>query len=146
MTATIIDGRALGKEMRAEMREDVRHYVQVHGRAPGLAIVRVEGDPASGVYSKAILRLAEDLGVDARLESLPATASENELKELLLRLNGDEAMQGVIVQMPLPAHIPQKTVADTLSPAKDIDGISPMSAGNLFLGVPTFLPSTAAAV
>lgn len=146
MTATIIDGKALGLTIRAELREDIRHYTEVRGQAPGLVIVRVEGDAASGVYSKAILRIAADIGVQARLEALPATASADELHALLVQLNTDSATQGIIVQMPLPPHLSQKMVADTIAMEKDIDGISPQSAGNLFLGLPSFLPSTAAAV
>ncbi len=146
MTATILDGRAMGMEIRAELREDIRRYVEVRGQAPGLVIVRVGGDAASGVYSKAILRIAADIGVQARLEQLPEVTSADELHALLLQLNSDPATQGIIVQMPLPAHLSQNMVADTIAMEKDIDGISPQSAGNLFLGLPSFLPSTAAAV
>ncbi len=146
MTATILDGRAMSMEIRAELREDVRRYLQICGRLPGLVIVRVGADAASGVYSKAILRVAQDVGVEARLEQLPALTSSDELRSLLLHLNNDPEVQGIIVQMPLPGHLSQKIVADTISVEKDIDGISPQSAGNLFLGVPGFLPSTAAAV
>jgi methylenetetrahydrofolate dehydrogenase (NADP+)/methenyltetrahydrofolate cyclohydrolase len=146
VTATVLDGRAMGKEIRAELRADVRRYVQVQGRAPGLVIVLVGGDPASGVYSKAILRIADDIGVSAHLEQLPEQLASDALREKLLAFNEDEAVNGIIVQMPLPAHLSQRMVADTITPAKDIDGISPKSAGNLFLGLPSFLPSTAAAV
>jgi len=136
----------MGMEIRAELREDIRRYTETRAQAPGLVIVRVEGDAASGVYTKAILRIASDVGVQARLESLPATASADELYALLVHLNSDPATQGIIVQMPLPPHLSQKMVADTIAMEKDIDGISPHSAGNLFLGLPSFLPSTAAAV
>ena len=146
MTATILDGRAMGMAIRAELREDIRCYVQERGQAPGLVIVRVGGDAASGVYSKAILRIADDVGVQARLEQLPVAASSDELRSLLLYLNNDTATHGIIVQMPLPGHLSQKMVVDTIAVEKDIDGISPQSAGNLFLGLPSFLPSTAAAV
>ncbi len=146
MTATLVDGRAMGNAIRVELREEVKRYVQERGQAPGLVIVRVGGDAASGVYSKAILRIANDIGVTARLEQLPALTSSDELRSLLLHLNADDATQGIIVQMPLPGHLAQKMVVDTIAPEKDIDGISPQSAGNLFLGVPSFLPSTAAAV
>src|SRR5207249_8602635 len=77
---------------------------------------------------------------------LPTRISPDELQAILQRLNRDETVQGIIVQMPLPGHLSQKMVADTVSASKDIDGISPRSAGNLFLGLPSFLPSTAAAV
>ncbi len=146
MTAHILDGRAMGAEIRAELREDIRAYSQLQGRPPGLAIVLVGGDAASSVYSKAILRVANDVGVAARLEQLSAQVSPDELRAMLIHLNNDEATQGIIVQMPLPTHLAQKMVADTIASSKDIDGISPRSAGNLFLGLPSFLPSTAAAV
>ena len=146
MTATLIDGRAMGQAIRAELREDVQAYTQLRNVPPGLAIVLVGGDTASGVYSKAIVRIADEIGVKARLEQLPALTSPDELRSLLLHLNSDTQVNGMIVQMPLPAHLSQKMVADTLASEKDIDGICPRSAGNLFLGLPSFLPSTAAAV
>ncbi len=146
MTAHIIDGRAMGAEIKAELRYDVARYIQEQGRPPNLVIVQVEGDSASGVYSKAILRIAGEVGINARLEQLPANISSDELRNTLLQLNHDEALQGVIVQMPLPAHLSQQMVANTLDASKDIDGISPRSAGNLFLSLPSLLPSTAAAV
>jgi methylenetetrahydrofolate dehydrogenase (NADP+)/methenyltetrahydrofolate cyclohydrolase len=146
VTAQIIDGRAMGAVIKAELQDEIRRYIQVKGRAPGLVIVRVGGDAASGVYSKAILRVAEEVGIKASLEQLPTITPADELRSILLRLNNDETTQGIIVQMPLPAHLSQKMVADTVSASKDIDGISPRSAGNLFLGLPSFLPSTAAAV
>jgi len=146
VTAEILDGRALGAEIKAELRDEVRRYLQERGRPPGLAIVRVGGDAASGMYSKAILRVAEDVGVRASLEELPEQTSADELLAMLQYLNVDEAIQGILVQMPLPPHLSQQMVADTVASEKDIDGISPRSAGNLFLGLPSFLPSTAAAV
>jgi len=152
LTAKILDGRAMSAQIRAELRDEVRRFAErqqaqgKEGQAPGLVIVRVGGDAASGVYSKAILRVAEDVGVNARLEQLPASTSADALRALLVRLNNDQFVHGVIVQMPLPAHLSQKMVADTIAADKDIDGISARSAGNLFLGLPSFLPSTAAAV
>ena len=146
MTAHILDGRAMGAEIRAELRDDVQRYVLKQGRPPGLVVVLVGGDAASGVYSKAILRIANDVGVQATLEQLPEQTALNDLRARLLELNRDDGVQGIIVQMPLPPHLPQQMVADTIASAKDIDGISPRSAGNLFLGLPSFLPSTAAAV
>ncbi len=146
MTATIIDGRAMGMAIRAELRADIQKYTQLRTVPPGLVIVRVGGDAASGVYAKAILRIADDIGVKARLEQLAEQTSPDELRSLLLHLNADAEVNGVIVQMPLPAHLSQNMVADTVAMEKDIDGICPRSAGNLFLGLPSFLPSTAAAV
>ena len=146
MTAQILDGRAMGAEIKAELRADIQRYVEVRGRPPGLVIVRVGDDVASAVYSKAILRLANDVGIRAMLAQLPEHTSPEELRSTLLQLDGDETTQGIIVQMPLPEHLPQRMVADTIVSSKDIDGISPRSAGNLFLGLPSFLPATAASV
>jgi methylenetetrahydrofolate dehydrogenase (NADP+)/methenyltetrahydrofolate cyclohydrolase len=146
MTAQIIDGKALAGELRAELRADVARYVQQIGQAPEVVVVRVGGDAASGVYSKAILRAAEGVGLNARLEQLPTRLSAEELQTLLHELNASPQTRGIIVQMPLPGHLSQQMVADTVQAEKDIDGISPRSAGNLFLGLPSFLPATAAAV
>lgn len=136
----------MGAEIKAELRADIETYVHEQGVPPGLVIVRVGSDTASGMYSKAILRVAEEIGLQARLDQLPTRISPDELRAMLQQLNCDEAVQGIIVQMPLPGHLSQKMVADIISSTKDIDGISPRSAGNLFLGLPSFLPATAAAV
>jgi methylenetetrahydrofolate dehydrogenase (NADP+)/methenyltetrahydrofolate cyclohydrolase len=146
MMATILSGRAMSAELKVELREDVQRYLERSDSVPGLVIVRVEGDAASGVYSKSILRIANEIGVQARLELLPDTTTSAELRSMLLALNSDNSVHGIIVQMPLPAHLPQEIVANTIAAEKDIDGISPLSAGRLSLGVPGFLPSTAAAV
>jgi methylenetetrahydrofolate dehydrogenase (NADP+)/methenyltetrahydrofolate cyclohydrolase len=136
----------MGAQVKAELRQEVEQYRRKLGKAPGLVIVQVGGDAASGLYSKALLRAAQDIGLSARMEQLPTRTTPDELRGLLLFLNQDAETQGIIVQMPLPGHLSQKMVADTISSAKDIDGISPRSAGNLFLGLPSFLPATVAAV
>lgn len=146
MTARILDGRAMGAQIKEELRAEIARYKNIQGCPPGLVIVRVGSDAASGLYSKALLRAAEEIGLAARMESLPMRTTPDELRAVLLGLNNDETVQGIIVQMPLPGHLSQKMVADTISSSKDIDGISPRSAGNLFLGLPSFLPATAAAV
>ena len=146
MTARVIDGKVMAAELRTELRADIEKYIQRQGQTPEVVVVRVGGDTASGVYSKAILRAAEGVGLAARLEQMPTRTSAEELQELLNQLNANPRTRGIIVQMPLPAHLSQQTVADTVVAEKDIDGISPRSAGNLFLGLPGFLPATAAAV
>ncbi|MGH2493456.1 MAG: bifunctional 5,10-methylenetetrahydrofolate dehydrogenase/5,10-methenyltetrahydrofolate cyclohydrolase [Ktedonobacteraceae bacterium] len=146
MTARILDGRAMGAQIKEELRADIARFAREQGRTPGLVIARVGNDTASGVYSKAILRVADEVGLAARMEQLAARTTPDELRSTLIRLNNDVTVQGIIVQMPLPAHLSQKMVIDTISSNKDIDGISPRSAGNLFLGLPSFLPATAAAV
>jgi putative two-component system protein, hydrogenase maturation factor HypX/HoxX len=146
LAAEILDGRPISAEILEQLRSAVRYTLEKQGQAPGLVMVRVGGDVASEVYSKAILRMAKDVGITARLEHVPVHTSADELRTLLLRLNHDQAVHGILVQMPLPAHLSQKIVAETIASSKDIDGISSHRAGNLFLGLPGFLPSTAAAV
>ncbi len=146
MTARILDGRSLSAELRGELRANVERYQQRYEQAPGLVIVRVEGYAASAVYGKAILRLAKEVGVLARLELLPPQTTAQALQAALQQLNQDHTTHGILVEMPLPAHLEQSIVANTIAPEKDIDGISPLSAGKLLLGEPGFLPSTAAAV
>ena len=145
-TAAILDGQAISAEIKAQVRAEVRRFVEQQGRAPGLAIVRVGADASSGVYSKVILRMAEEVGITAHLEHVPADTSADEVHALLVQLNHDRAIHGMLVQMPLPAHLSHTLVAETLAPSKDIDGISPLSTGNLLLGLPGFVPATAAAV
>jgi len=146
LTAQIIDGKALAAELRAELRLDVETYIQQQHEVPTVVVVRVGGDAASGVYTRAILRAAEGVGMAARLEQMPARTSSEELQALLKTLNDDRPTHGIIVQMPLPGQLSQQMVAETMLAEKDIDGISLRSAGNLFLGLPSFLPATAAAV
>ena len=146
MTAAILDGRAMSAEMKSQISAEVHRYVEQQGLAPGLEIVRIGAEAASVVYSQAILRMAGDVGIIARLEQLPLHTSADELHALLVQLNHDQAIHGILVQMPLPAHLSHTMVAATIAPSKDIDGISPLSSGNLLLGLPGFLPSTAAAV
>src|SRR6266704_585947 len=133
MRAEILDGRAMSAEIKAQVRGEVRYTVGKQGQAPGLVIVRVEGDESSGVYSKAILRVAEDVGINARLEQLPMHTSAEELRSLLVQLNNDQTVHGILVQMPLPAHLSQKMVAETIASNTDIDGISQHRARKLFL-------------
>ena len=146
MTAKILDGRTMSEEIKAQVRGEVRRFVEKQEQASGLVMVRVGGEAASRVYSKAILRAAEEVGITARLEQLPVDTSADEVRARLLRLNHDQVVHGLLVQMPLPVHLSHTLVAATIAPSKDIDGISPHSAGNLLLGLPGFLPATAAAV
>jgi methylenetetrahydrofolate dehydrogenase (NADP+)/methenyltetrahydrofolate cyclohydrolase len=132
--------------LKEELQEDVARFARTYSTVPGLVIVRIGNDSASGVYSKAILRAADEVGLRARMDQLASRTTPDELRSALIQLNNDVTVQGIIVQMPLPAHLSQKMVIDTINAQKDIDGISPRSAGNLFLGLPSFLPATAAAV
>ena len=131
MTATILDGRALARTMRGEIKQQVAAFVDAQGWAPGIAVVQVGEDPSSSWYVRQIKKSFTKAGMAFALHTLPADAQAGSLTGLLSELNADARTSGVIVQMPLPKHLPQSLVTDTLDAAKDVDGIHPMSAGRL---------------
>ncbi len=147
MPAQILDGRTLGAAIKAELKVRAKQRAEELGWPPGLAIVRVGEEAASGVYIKQLLRVAAEIGVEARLIALESeTIDDDTLGEEIARLNEDAHIQGIIVQMPLPPHLSQQAAANAILSTKDVDGISPRSAGNLFLGLPSLVPSTCAAI
>ena len=147
MPAQILDGRTLGAIIKEELKAKARKRAEELGWPPGLAIVRVGEDPASAVYTRQLLRVAAELGIEAQLVTLESDHTLDEtLAEEITRLNNDVHVQGILLQMPLPTHLSQQSAANAISATKDVDGISPRSAGNLFLGLPSFVPSTSAAI
>jgi methylenetetrahydrofolate dehydrogenase (NADP+) / methenyltetrahydrofolate cyclohydrolase len=137
MSAHIIDGKALAAKVREEVAADVAELGRV-----GLTTVLVGDDPASHVYINLKQKAAQDVGIDAHDIRLPAETSEEELLALLAELNADDSVDGLLVQLPLPDHIDEPTIIEALDPAKDIDGITPINAGRLYLGRPTLVPGT----
>ncbi len=134
MTAQTLDGRALAKTISEEIAADVAQFREQHGWEPGIAVVQVGADPASSWYVKQIQRSFGRAGMRCDLRELPAATSAADLTALLAALNADARTNGVIVQMPLPEHLPQSLVTDVLDPAKDVDGIHPLNAGKLMQG------------
>ncbi len=134
MTAQTLDGRALAKTISEEIAADVAQFREQHGWEPGIAVVQVGADPASSWYVKQIQRSFGRAGMRCDLRELPADTSAADLTALLAALNADARTNGVIVQMPLPEHLPQSLVTDVLDPAKDVDGIHPLNAGKLLQG------------
>jgi methylenetetrahydrofolate dehydrogenase (NADP+)/methenyltetrahydrofolate cyclohydrolase len=137
MTATLIDGRALG----AKVREEVAGSVAAHGPV-GLATVLVGDDPASHIYINLKQKAAQEAGMEARDLKLPTDTSEEELLATIAELNADDDIDGLLVQLPLPDHIDENRVIEAIAPAKDVDGIHPVNAGRLYLGRPTLVPGT----
>ena len=131
MTAEILDGKALSRTMAKEIKSDVAAFSEENGWSPGIAVVQVGEDPASSWYVRQIERSAKRAGISYALHTLDASTQADELLTLLRDLNKDSRTSGVIVQMPLPKHLPQSLVTDTLDPAKDVDGITPINAGRL---------------
>ena len=131
MSAEILDGRGLSRAMAKEIKADVAAFSEANGWAPGIAVVQVGEDPASSWYVRQIDRSASRAGINFALHTLDTDAEAEELLTLLRDLNDDSRTNGVIVQMPLPKHLSQSLVTDTLDPAKDVDGITPINAGRL---------------
>jgi methylenetetrahydrofolate dehydrogenase (NADP+) / methenyltetrahydrofolate cyclohydrolase len=137
VTATLIDGKALGAKVRAEVAASVAELGHV-----GLATVLVGDDPASHIYIDLKQKAAQEAGMEARDLKLPADLSEEELLATIAELNDDDTVDGLLVQLPLPDHIDENRVIEAISPAKDVDGIHPLNAGRLYLGRPTLVPGT----
>ena len=130
-----------GKELAARVRADVARDVAALGHV-GLATVLVGDDPASHVYIAAKHKAAIEAGIDARDVRLPADTTEDEVLALVDRLNNDDEVDGILVQLPLPSHVDETKVTYAVAPAKDVDGFHPVNAGNLYLGTPIHVPAT----
>lgn len=133
----LMDGAALAARMREEVKDDVAELGHV-----GLATVLVGDDPASDVYIRLKHKASEAAGIEAIDHRLPATTPEDELIELVEALNADDSVDGILVQTPLPDHIDEARVMRTIDPMKDVDGLHPVSAGQLYLGQQTLVPAT----
>jgi len=142
MTAKIIDGRGLAKSMRIGFRDRVARLTGQSGAAPGLAVVLVGEDPASAVYVANKIRACEDVGIRSVTHRLPANLTNAELLGLIVELNADPAIHGILVQLPLPRHIDMGRVLQTISPEKDVDGFHLYNVGGLVVGETVFSPCT----
>ena len=141
MTAELIDGVALSKKLRADVAVRAA-ALRAHGVVPGLSVVLVGDNPASQVYVRNKVKACEDSGLHSVLERYPATLAETELLGRIDALNRDPAIHGILVQLPLPAHIDAHKVIEAISPEKDVDGFHVASAGALMVGQPGFWPCT----
>jgi methylenetetrahydrofolate dehydrogenase (NADP+)/methenyltetrahydrofolate cyclohydrolase len=141
MTASLIDGNALAKRVRAEVAGRTE-ALRARGIQPHLAVILVGEDPASQVYVKHKVADSEQTGLKATLERYPATMQEGELLARIRALNEDKGVHGILVQLPLPKHMDTHKVIETISPAKDVDGFHVASAGALMVGQPGFWPCT----
>ncbi|MBN9371606.1 bifunctional methylenetetrahydrofolate dehydrogenase/methenyltetrahydrofolate cyclohydrolase FolD [Hydrogenophaga sp. YM1] len=141
MTAQLIDGNALSRQLRADVAQRVQ-ALRNRGLTPGLAVILVGDNPASQVYVRNKVKACEDTGMHSVLETWPATLSEAELLARVQAMNQDPTIHGILVQLPLPAHIDAQKVIEAISPAKDVDGFHVASAGALMTGLPGFWPCT----
>ena len=141
MTAQTIDGNALSRQLRADVQNRTA-ALRARGTTPGLAVVLVGDNPASQVYVRNKVKACEDAGLHSVLEKYDAALSEVDLLARVEALNNDPAIHGILVQLPLPAHIDAQKVIEAISPAKDVDGFHIASAGALMTGMPGFWPCT----
>lgn len=141
MTAQLIDGNALSCQLRTQVSERVA-ALKAQGLTPGLAVVLVGDNPASQVYVRNKVKACEDTGMHSVLEKYDASLTEAELLARVEALNNDPTIHGILVQLPLPAHIDAHKVIEAISPAKDVDGFHVASAGALMVGQPGFWPCT----
>ncbi|TAL23653.1 MAG: bifunctional methylenetetrahydrofolate dehydrogenase/methenyltetrahydrofolate cyclohydrolase FolD [Aquabacterium sp.] len=141
MTAQLIDGNALSKQIRADLARRTADLTAA-GLQPGLAVILVGEDPASQVYVRNKVKACEDAGMRSVLEKYDATLGEADLLARIAALNADATVHGILVQMPLPRHIDPHKVIEAISTTKDVDGYSTLSAGELMAGLPGFRPCT----
>ncbi len=146
MAARVIDGKAVAAAVRERVRVDVAAYVEETGRTPTLATVIVGDDPASEIYVANKHRACEDVGMNSVHHGLEAATGEEELLELVRALGADEEVDGILVQLPVPAHIDSDAVVAAIDPGKDVDGLTPANAGLLAHGTPGLVPCTPAGV
>ncbi|EKU30532.1 bifunctional methylenetetrahydrofolate dehydrogenase/methenyltetrahydrofolate cyclohydrolase FolD [Alcaligenes faecalis] len=142
MSARIIDGKKLSTAIKADVAERVAKLKQTHGIQAGLTVVLVGEDPASQVYVRNKGLACEAAGLKSEIIRLPADTTETKLLALITRLNQDSSVHGILVQLPLPAHLDEHKVIETIAPHKDVDGFHVSNAGMLMTGKPLFAPCT----
>ena len=146
MTAQLIDGNATAKAMRESIKERVDSRLEQGKRAPGLAVILVGTDPASQVYVSHKRKDCEQVGINSKAFDLPATTSQQELLDLIDQLNNDNDVDGILVQLPLPAGLKSDEILERIDPTKDVDGFHPFNVGRLAQRMPLLRPCTPAGV
>ncbi len=142
MTATRIDGKAFAAKLRERVGEAALGFAEKVGRKPGLAVVLVGEDPASQVYVRSKGKATVAANMESFEHKLPESTTQQELEALVDQLNADDAVDGILVQLPLPKHLDEQAVVDRITPAKDVDGLTPVSTGRLALGLKGLVPCT----
>jgi len=142
MTAQIIRGAEVAKQIREELQKEIAELKEKHNVVPGLVTVLVGADPASQVYVGQKEKTSKDLGIYSERYDLPADTGQEELLALIDKLNKDPKINGILVQLPLPKHLNEGEVLYTIDPKKDVDGFHPVNVGKLMIGEPEYLPCT----
>jgi methylenetetrahydrofolate dehydrogenase (NADP+)/methenyltetrahydrofolate cyclohydrolase len=142
MTARLIDGKAFAAGLRERVAESAAEFASRTGRPPGLAVVLVGDHPPSAAYVRSKAKTTREAGMESFEHRLPADVSQGQLMALVDELNADPAVDGILVQLPLPPHIDEQSVILRIEPAKDVDGFHPMNAGRLAVGLEALVPCT----
>jgi methylenetetrahydrofolate dehydrogenase (NADP+)/methenyltetrahydrofolate cyclohydrolase len=142
MTAKIIDGKAMAAQIREEVKDEVAELTAKYGKAPGLEVILIGDNPASAIYVRNKGRACENVGIRSETHHLPSTVSTKEVLDLIDRLNTDETVHGLFVQLPVPDQVDEKALQRRISPAKDVDGLNPVNVGLLSLGEDCLVPAT----
>lgn len=142
MTAKIIDGKSLATQMRAEIAAEIKARKQSGHREPGLAVILVGEDPASSIYVRNKRQACEQVGIKSVFHALPSTVNEAELRSLIDQLNKNNDIDGILLQLPLPAHIDSDEILELIDPHKDVDGFHPYNLGRLAQRRPLLRPCT----
>lgn len=143
--AQIIDGKKISAEIKEELKEQAAQLKKA-GINGTLAVIQVGDDPASGVYVRNKKKACEYIGIGSQSYELPESTTQKELLTLIEKLNQDDAVNGILVQLPVPAHIDEKTIINAISPSKDVDGFHPQSVGSLAIGQEGFVSCTPAGI
>jgi len=146
MAATIVDGKAIAQQVRADVAREVAAFTEQTGAPPGLATVLVGDDPASDVYISGKQRASAEVGIEGFDHRLPAGSSQEEVADLLRRLDDDLRVNGIILQLPVPDQLDAAALTALIDPSKDVDGLTPVSAGLLAQGRPGLRPATPSGV
>ena len=146
MTAQIISGTEIAKEIREELKQEITELKEKHNVVPGLVTVLVGADPASQVYVGAKEKTSQELGIYSERHDLPAETTQEELLALIDKLNKDSKINGILVQLPLPKHLNEGQVLYAIDPKKDVDGFHPVNVGKLMIGEPDYMPCTPAGI
>lgn len=146
MTAQIINGSEIAKQIREELRQEIAQLKAEHNLIPGLVTVLVGGDPASQVYVGQKEKTSKELGIYSERYDLTEKTTQQELIALVNKLNNDPKIHGILVQMPLPEHLNEREVLFAIDPKKDVDGFHPVNLGKLMIGEPDYLPCTPAGI
>ncbi len=144
--AEIISGKECSAHVRAQITDEVREFEREHGYVPGLTVIIVGENPASQVYVRNKKRACLDVGMNSEVIEMPQTTAESELLECIERLNNDDSVHGILVQLPLPSHINEEAVINSIAPEKDVDAFHPINVGKVMTGNFSFVPCTPAGV